>query len=567
MFLPTTLDEVQKRGWNELDFILITPDAYIDHPSFAMAILGRVLEARGFRVGILSQPRWQNPESFLALGVPRLAFGISGGNVDSMVLNFTPSGKRRMEDEYCEEGKGYFPGTEPSVKNKIRPDRVITVYANQLKQACKTKPVIIGGLEASLRRIAHYDYWSNSVKRSVLFDAKADVLVYGMGEEPLTQILLALQAGKSIEDLQIPNTAVIQKSLEGLENPLVLPSFEAVKSDKKAFAQAFKLFYENEDRQILAQMQDSRYLVQYPKGEASPGELDWIYSLPYERAPHPSYQKPIPAFNMIRDSVTAHRGCYGKCAFCSLHLHQGAKIISRSRDSILNEVKTAAHAPGFKGTISDIGGPSANMYASQCRIGGCQKPDCLMKDQGKPCPELIPGLKSYAAVLSDASKIHGVKQVFIGSGLRFDPPLMNEEFLGQVLECHSSGQIKVAPESGSDGVLALMHKPAKKVFEGFRGLVNRVLSQKRLVKKIVPYIIIGHPGEKPEDIEETLRFLKAQNLSGNPFQIFTPTPLTLATAMYYLEENPLTGEKVPVEKNMKTLESRKARLTQRPEAR
>ncbi len=568
MFLPTTLKEAAARGWHQLDFILITPDAYVDHPSFAMAILGRTLEARGFKVGILSQPRWQDPQSFLALGVPKLAFGISGGNVDSMVLNYTATKKRRMQDDYCQKGNGYFLNTEPSIKNKIRPDRVIQVYANQLKQVCKTKPVIIGGIEASLRRIAHYDYWSNSIKRSILFDSKADILVYGMGEEPLTQILIALKEGKKIEDLAIANTAVIQKNIDNIQNVVVLPSFNEVKESKEAFSKAFKLFYQNHDRQILAQQQDSRYLVQFPKKEASQTELDWIYSLPFKKAPHPSYIYPIPAFEMIKDSITAHRGCYGQCAFCSIHLHQGSTIVSRSQKSILKEIQTLAQQPTFKGIVSDIGGPSANMYQSFCKIKGCKDPNCLLKDQGNPCPHLQTGIEEYQTLLNQAVHIPKIKQVFIGSGLRFDKPLISPSFLHQVLQKHSGGSVKIAPESGCDKVLELMNKPPTRVFDNFKKMFQAVVLNhqkppKVLEKPLVPYIIVGHPGEDLEQVKETLNFLIKQGFRGNQFQIFTPTPLTLSTAMYYLEENPLTGQKLKVEKDIKKLEQWKNILTKR----
>lgn len=561
MFLPTNQNEMRERGWTQCDFILVSPDAYVDHPSFAMAILGRFLEKNGLKVGILPQPRWQNPQSFLELGVPRLAWGVSGGNIDSMVLNFTSNMKRRNEDEYCDEGNSFFPGTEKSVKNKIRPDRAVTVYCNLIRQVSKGVPIIIGGIEASLRRLAHYDYWSNTIKRSVLFDAKADILIYGMGEYPLLELLQNLENNVAIENMRIKNTALILKEVSGLENPLILPSFDEVKSDKKSFAKAFADFYQNNDRQILAQKQDTRYLVQFPRRESTETELDFIYSLDFERKPHPRYHH-IPAFEMIKDSITAHRGCYGKCSFCAIHSHQGTKIVSRSQKSIFNEIKKIAQKPDFKSSLSDIGGPSANMYASYCKKGGCENPNCLNKN-GETCPFLVSGIEEYSKLLSSALKIKGIKNVFIGSGLRFDPILMDEKLLTQILKNHSSGQIKIAPESGSDSVLKLMNKPLASVFQSFKNLADKIARKEQISRKIIPYIIVGHPGEGEKELEETLKFLKTNQLEGNQFQIFTPTPMTLSSAIYYLEFNPLTGEKIKVEKNMKTIESWKEKLVNR----
>lgn len=559
-FLPTTRAEMAALGWDACDVIIATPDAYVDHPSFAMALLGRFLERHGYRVGILTQPRWRDPQSFLELGTPEIAFVVSGGNVDSMVLNYTASGKPRKEDQYCEGGNPFFSRPGEGRKYRIRPDRVVSVYASQIRSVCRDRPLIIGGIEASLRRIAHYDVWTDAVRRSVLFDARADLLVYGMGEYPLLEAVRCLGEGMSPEEMTVPSTAVAKKSLDGLDDPVVLPSFAEVKADKGAFAEAFCAFARNGDRRVLAQQQDSRFLVQFPRRTLSKGELDAVYDLPFARAPHHRFSD-IPAFRMIRDSITAHRGCFGNCSFCAIAAHQGPEIVSRSEGSVLREAARVAAAPGFRGTITDIGGPSANMYAASCRIGGCDQPDCLRG--GEACPNLVSGTDAYLRLLDQAARVKGVRRVFVTSGLRFDPALLDDALLEGVVERHISGQMKVAPESGSDRVLKLMHKPPVSVFDGFRRRFEACTRRRGKKTYLVPYIIVGHPGEGEEELEETRRFLDAQGLAGRQFQIFTPSPLTRATAMYYLGYDPCTGEEVDVEKRMRVLEERKQRLLRR----
>jgi uncharacterized radical SAM protein YgiQ len=559
MFLPTTEQEMRARGWDACDLIIATPDAYVDHPSFAMAILGRFLEKHGYRVGILSQPAWRDPESFLELGAPRIAFAVSGGNMDSMVLNYTAARKPRREDAYCERGDPFFssPGEK---KYRIRPDRTTIVYCSQIHTVCRETPLIIGGIEASLRRIAHYDYWSDSVRRSILFDAKADLLVYGMGEYALLEAVRQLEAGVQAPETAIPGTAVIRPDLEGLSNPVILPSFNEVRQSKAAFAKAFCSFEENNDRRALAQQQDTRYLVQFPRRTISRAELDAVYDAPFMRRPHPRFRE-IPAFEMIRWSVTAHRGCYGNCAFCALAAHQGPAIVSRSPGSILAEVAGIAAIPDFPGTISDIGGPSANMYASGCRIGGCDHPDCLREGEG--CPHLLSGTGRFLDLLESAGSVPGVRQVHVSSGLRFDPCLMDRPFLCGLIRSHIPGQLKIAPESGSDRVLRIMHKPASRYFIDFKRHFEEICAREGIRKYLIPYIIVGHPGESERELEETRAFLVKNRLTGNQFQQFTPTPLTRATAVYYLGFDPCTGERIPVERGQKVLENRKLRLTDR----
>ncbi|MEA2033983.1 MAG: YgiQ family radical SAM protein [Euryarchaeota archaeon] len=554
MFLPSSLKDMKKSGYDECDVIIVTPDAYVDHPSFGMALLGRFLERNGYRVGILSQPKWKDPESFLKLGVPRIAFAISGGQMDSMVLNYTATKKPRKEDLFCEGGNPFFSKKGEGKKYRIRPDRVLNVYCSQIKSVCKEKPVIIGGIEASLRRTAHYDYWSGKVRRSILFDSKADMLIYGMGEYPLLDAVRAFESGIPIDEMRIKNSAVPVKSTDGYDDFILLPSYEDVKNSKDDFAKAHLLFEKNRDRKVLFQKQDSRYMIQYPSRRISQEELDFIYESRFMRKPHPDYHD-IPAFEMIKNSITSHRGCFGNCSFCSIATHQGPEVISRSRNSILNEVKAVADMDYFKGTISDIGGPSANMYAAGCSAEGCDRHDCLKGGHG--CKNLISGNREYISLLENAGKIKGVRHVFVNSGLRFDPCLMDKNFLETILKNHISGQMKVAPESGSDKVLKLMNKPVTAIFSEFLSLFNQIKKKEGIRKYVIPYIIIGHPGESEKESEETAEFLFENNLKGKQFQIFTPTPGTRSTAMYYLGFDPLTGEKTVTEKNIRKLEMRK----------
>jgi uncharacterized radical SAM protein YgiQ len=557
MFLPINHEEMVRRGWDECDIIFVTPDAYVDHPSFAMAVLTRFLEKHGYRVGILTQPRWRDPEEFMQLGRPRLAFVVSGGNMDSMVLNYTAAKKPRKEDLFAENGNPFFSSPGDKRKYRIRPDRVVSVYCNQIRSVCSDIPIVIGGIEASLRRIAHYDYWSDSIRRSALFDAKAQLLVYGMGEYPLLEVIREIERGKPFEVMEIKSTTTIREDLDGLMDPVILPSFFEVQQEKKAFAEAFCLFYHNCDGKILAQQQDSRYAIQFPRRELSQSELDAIFDLPFERKPHPRFSN-IPAYTMIRESITSHRGCFGNCSFCAITAHQGASVVSRSEESILREVRALIKMDYFKGTITDVGGPSANMYASECRMGGCDFPDCLGK--GNACDNLMPGLSKYLSLLQKISEEKGVKHVLVNSGLRFDPVLVSEDFLRGMIRHYISGQLKLGLESGSDAVLALMNKPNTGTFRDFKTLFERITRDEGIRKYINPYIIIGHPGEGEKELVETLCFLEKHHLKGKQFQIFTPTPLTRSTAMYYLGYDPCTGAPVTVEKQTLAIEKRKQRL-------
>lgn len=557
MFLPTSKQDMQEQGIEQPDVVIVTPDAYVDHPSFAMAILGRFLEKNGYKVGIISQPDWKNPKSFLELGIPRIAFAVSGGQADSMVINYTAKKIPRKEDRFCEDGNPFFSRKGEGKKYRIRPDRTIPVYCNQIKTACKDVPIIIGGIEASLRRIAHYDFWSDKIRRSILFDSKADILIYGMGEFPLLETVQALEKGVLPEDIQIPNTAVIRKDCTGYEDAVFLPSFDEVEASKDSFAETWNIFEDNDDRNVLIQKYDTRYYIQQPKRLITPEELDYIYDLDFERKPHPKYKR-IPAFDMIETSVTSHRGCYGNCSFCAISAHQGREIVSRSRESVLKEIEKIAGKKKFRGTISDIGGPTANMYGSACKSGGCTTHDCLKSGDG--CRNLVPGTKEYISILDDALKVSNVKRVQINSGIRYEHCILEDDSLKALIERYISGRMKVAPESGSDRILELMNKPGTKIFDEF---YRRFLSAcSETGKKIIltPYIIAGHPGEGQQEIRETVGFLNKYRLSGAQSQIFTPTPTTRSTAMYYLGYDPVTGKKTPSEKDRKKLEKRKTEL-------
>ena len=569
MFLPTSIAEMKKRGWDECDVIIVTPDAYVDHPSFAMAILGRFLEKHGYRVGILSQPRWKEPESFLKLGIPRLAFAVSGGQMDSMVLNYTATKIPRKEDLFCEDKNPFFSNIGEK-KYRIRPDRCVNVYCSQIKAVCKDKPIVIGGIEASLRRIAHYDYWSDKVRKSILVDSKAQILIYGMGEYPLLKVVQALDRGIAPEDMRIENTVVLKKEADIKEltdsaETVILPSFEEVASDKRAFARAQVLFEENDERQIVLQKQDTRYIVQYPRMQITGGQLDEIYDLDFERRIHPSFRN-VPAFEMIKTSVTSHRGCLGDCSFCAIARHQGKRVVSRSPESVLREIRKIAATKGFSGTITDIGGPSANMYGVSCKAAksdpktGCLKPGCPKTDclkDGRGCKNFVSGTGEYLKLLDKASKIAGVKRIQVNSGIRFDPCIMDDKFLHAVVSRYISGQMKIAPESGSDFVLKCMNKPSAAVFEEFIGRFEAAKKDENKRVYLIPYIIAGHPGEGRKEAKETERLLAKHRLSGKQFQIFTPTPMTRSAAMYYLGFDPYTGKRLEVEKDIKTLMKRK----------
>lgn len=547
-FLPTTKEEIEKRKWDVLDIIIVSGDAYVDHPSFGTAIIGRVLEHAGFKVGIISQPDWRSIDDFTRLGEPRLCFMVTAGNIDSMVNHYTARKKRRRQDAYS-----------PGGKSGLRPDRATIVYSNRLREAFGKKPIVLGGIEASLRRFAHYDYWDDKVRRSVLFDTRADLLVYGMGEFQSVAIAEQLNQGMSIEDIRKnKGLAYISNSLELESDFVLIPSFEDISEDKTAYARAFKLQYFEQDSingKTVVQPHGNRFLVQNPPAPYfSTKELDQVYSLPYTRTYHPAYEQDggVPALKEVEFSVTTHRGCFGSCSFCAITHHQGRKIQNRSPESILQETKLLTQQANYKGYIHDLGGPSANMYGIWCekmnKLGACRDRLCLYPE---PCFNLKGIHKDYLQLLQRVRGVPKVKKAFIRSGLRYDLILADKKsnFLHDLCRYHVSGQLKIAPEHISKKVTDLMHKPAGDKYEQF---IERFKQTNQKLKKkqyLIPYFISGHPGCGLNEMAELAKHLKKQGFVPDQVQDFTPTPGTLATCIYYTGINPFTEEKVYVPKD------------------
>jgi uncharacterized radical SAM protein YgiQ len=523
-FLPVSKEEIN----GQLDIIIVTGDAYIDHPSFGPVLIARYLEAHGFSVGIIAQPDWKKDEDFLKLGKPCLFFGVSAGNLDSMVANYTADKKVRRTDMY----------TPGNIGGK-RPDRATIVYTNKLKSLFPGVPIVLGGVEASLRRFAHYDYWDDEVRRPLLFDAKADHLVYGMGEKGILGIAKGERAG---------NTAVIVKDISLYPDALVLPSYEEVAADKKKYAEAFKLYYtegrKKKPRTIIQPCQ-GRYLVVFPPENLTSAELDGLFSLPFARAPHPSYKKPIPAWDFVRFSTVSHRGCFGGCSFCAISQHQGKYITSRSLGSIKQEIKeTMLKDPGFKGNILDVGGPTANMYGMECtREGGCIRASCIYPTV---CKDLKVSLKPALGLLREVRTIPGVKKLFIGSGIRYDLALLDDEYLEELVKHHVSGQLSVAPEHICEEVLLMMGKPKAEKFLAFKDKFEKLSKKHGKKQFIVPYFIASHPGSTLKHALELALFLKKNKIRVEQVQNFTPTPMTVSTCMYYTGLDPFTGKPVHV---------------------
>ncbi len=547
-YLPISKEDMRKRGIEQLDFIYISGDAYVDHPSFGHAIITRILESRGYKVGIIPQPDWKNLDSFKILGKPRLGFLVSSGNIDSMVNHYTASKKRRREDLYSPGGQ----------KGK-RPDRAVMVYCNRLKEAYKDVPVIIGGIEASLRRFAHYDYWDNRVRRSIILDSKADLLIYGMGEKPIIQIAEALDSGMEIKYITYINGTVYATSeLDNIPESIVVPGYEEVSSSKRKYAQAFMVQHEEQDFQTgktIIQPHGDRFVVQNPPAKAlTQIELDDVYNLHYTRQYHPIYEKQggIPALTEVKFSLVSQRGCFGGCSFCALHFHQGRIIQSRSHESIIDEAKQLIEDPEFKGYIHDVGGPTANFRNAACekqlREGVCKKKQCL---HPSPCKKLNVDHKDYLELLRKLRNMPKIKKVFVRSGLRYDYIMAdrNDEFLKELCEHHISGQLKVAPEHVSDRVLRYMGKPGREVYDRFVGKYFR--TNKKLGKEqyLVPYLMSGHPGSDLSAAIELAEYVRDMGYNPEQIQEFYPTPGTLSTCMYYTELDPRTMKHVYVPKS------------------
>ncbi len=548
-FLPLCREDMEARGWNQADFVYVIGDAYVDHPSFGHAIISRLLESRGYRVAILSQPDWKDDKSITVYGEPRLAFLVSAGNMDSMVNHYAVSGKRRAADAYTPGG----------VMGK-RPDYAAVVYGNLIRRTYKHTPVILGGIEASLRRLAHYDYWSDRLKRSILLDSGADMISYGMGERSIVEIAEALEAGISVRDLTyIEGTVVRTRSLDSVYDALVLPSFEEMQQDKQEYAKSFYTQYCNTDpfsgRRLAEPYPGNVYVVQNPPAKPlSQMEMDDIYGLPFTRTFHPSYQAlgGVPAIEEVRFSLTSSRGCFGGCSFCALTFHQGRIVQSRSRESLLEEARQMTKETDFKGYIHDVGGPTANFRHPSCEKqweqGVCPKKQCLFP---RPCKNLQADHREYVDILRALRALPGVKKVFIRSGIRFDYLLADPDpsFLRELCSHHVSGQLKVAPEHVSDGVLELMGKPKNQVYQQF---VDRFVKMNRRLEKeqyLVPYLMSSHPGSSWKEAVELAEFCRDMGYMPEQVQDFYPTPSTISTCMYYTGLDPRTMKPVYVPKN------------------
>lgn len=547
MFLPTTPEEIKQLGWDSLDIILVSGDSYIDSPYMGVAVLGKLLQNAGYRVGVIAQPASDSAEDITRLGEPRLFWGVSGGCVDSMVANYTALKKKRRSDDYT-----------PGGMNNRRPDRAVIAYTNLIRRFFKnTVPIVLGGIEASLRRVAHYDFWSDRIRRSILFDAKADYLVYGMGEKSVLEIAQSLKAGLTPD--QVRGVCTIQK--ESREGYLELPAYEVVAEDKQAFTQMFHLFYQNNDpitSKGLNQRHADRWLVQNPPSYAlTQEELDAVYALNFERAQHPYYeaQGKVKALETIQFSIPTHRGCYGECNFCAIAVHEGRRVTWRSQDSIISEAEGISQHPQFKGYIFDVGGPTANMYGYECdkkiKHGSCRNKRCLTPDI---CPLMKVDHAPQLELLKKIRNIQGVKKVFVSSGIRYDLVLADEQhgydYLKTVVNHHVSGQMKIAPEHSDPSVLELMGKPGQKALSEFRRLFFELSEKAGKKQYLTYYLIAAHPGCDEKEMHDLKRFT-SQKLGINPeqVQIFTPTPSTYSSLMYYTEQDPFTGQPIFVEKD------------------
>jgi uncharacterized radical SAM protein YgiQ len=542
-FLPITRADMQKRNWQELDFILITGDAYVDHPSFGAAIISRLLESRGYRIGILSQPDFNSAKSFRVLGKPRLAFLITSGNIDSMVNNYTVSKKRRTVDVYS-----------PGGQRGLRPDRAAIVYSIRVREAYGPVPIILGGLEASLRRLAHYDYWTDRVRPSLLLDAHADLLVYGMGEKAVLEIASLLGEGKAVSEIRsVTGTVFIANSLQAIGNYLELPSYRALKESKHDFTQSFLIQQENNDHikgKALVEPYEQCFVVQNPPTwPLTRKELDEIYELPFRRDFHPAYREAggVPALQEVKFSLTSCRGCFGNCHFCSLTFHQGRLVSARSQESLVREVETIKKFPDFKGYIHDVGGPTANFRRPACskqlKYGNCKGKDCLVP---RPCPNLVIDHQDYLALLTKLKHLPGIKKVFIRSGLRFDYLMADPDkrFFTALVKDHISGQLKVAPEHVCDEVLTLMNKAPHAVYEKFKQHFQNLNEKLHKKQFLVPYYISAHPGSTLKHAVELACYFRENHYIPEQVQDFYPTPGTMSTCMYYTGINPRTGQAV-----------------------
>lgn len=560
-FLPVCREDMQKRGWDELDFLYICGDAYVDHPSFGHAIISRILEKNGYKVGIISLPDWRSVEDFKKMGRPRLGVLVSAGNIDSMVNHYTASKKRRSDDAYA-----------PGNKAGQRPDRATIVYCNRVREAFGKIPVLIGGIEASLRRFAHYDYWDDKIRRSILLDSKADILMYGMGERQIVEIADCLASGMDVKDITyIPGTCYLSDTNE-IENSIEIPSYEECVESKKAYAESCRIQYYEQNPyngKTIIQKHGDKYLVQnIPQKPLETKELDAVYSLNYMKNYHPMYEEAggIEAIKEVKFSLVSSRGCFGSCNFCALAFHQGRIVTARSQQSILNEAKQMVWDPEFKGYIHDVGGPTANFRApacdKQCKSGACKDKQCLYPT---PCKNMKIDHSEYLSLLRKLREIDGVKKVFIRSGIRFDYLIndKNDEFFYELCEHHVSGQLKVAPEHISDNVLKYMGKPKNSVYNKFAEKFYKINEKQGKKQYLVPYLMSSHPGSTLHDAIALALYLKNNGINPQQVQDFYPTPGTISTCMFYTGLNPFTMEKVYVPKTAKEKAMQRALLQYR----
>ena len=550
-WLPTTKKEMELRGWDELDVILFSGDAYVDHPSFGAAVIGRLLEAQGLKVAIVPQPNWRDDlRDFKKMGKPRLFFGVSAGCMDSMVNKYTANKRLRSEDAYTPDGR-----------HDMRPEYPSIVYTQILKKLWPDVPVVLGGIEASLRRLTHYDYWQDTVQKSILIESGADLLVYGMGEKPITELCKRMKENPCIP-IDIPQTVYVVKGKQAIppsisqKEDIVLHSHESCLSDKKKEAENFKFIEEESNKyeaaRILQHAGNSTVVVNPPYPPMTQGELDMSFDLPYTRLPHPKYKgKRIPAFDMIKFSVNLHRGCFGGCAFCTISAHQGKFIVSRSKESILKEVKAITEMPDFKGYLSDLGGPSANMYAmrgqDEEKCHKCKRPSCI---HPKVCPNLNTDHRPLLDIYHAVDGLPGIKKSFIGSGVRYDlllheskDPAINrstKEYTRELIAKHVSGRLKVAPEHTSEKVLNVMRKPSFNQFYDFKKIFDKINNELNLRQQLIPYFISSHPGCTAEDMAELAVITKRLDFHLEQVQDFTPTPMTVATEAWHTGYHPYT---------------------------
>ena len=548
-FLPVCKEDMKKRGWKQCDFVYICGDAYVDHPSFGMSIITRLLEAYGYKVGIIAQPDWKDEKSITILGEPRLAFLVSAGNMDSMVNHYTVAKKHRSVDAYTPGG----------VMGK-RPDYAVTVYGNLIRRVYKHTPILIGGIEASLRRMGHYDYWSDKVKRSVLLDSGADILMYGMGEHSMVELAEALDSGMDVKDITYVRGTVYRTKRDNVpSDSIILPDFEIIKNDKRAYAESYRIQYENTDA-FTAKTMTEIYphgvcVVQNPPAyPLTMDEMDDVYARNYVGTYHPSYEKAggVSAINEIKFSITSNRGCFGGCNFCALTFHQGRIVQCRSHKSIIQEAKRMIADPEFKGYIHDIGGPTANFRAPSCekqlKSGVCKNKQCLFP---KPCKNLKVDHSDYVELLRKVRNLPGVKKVFIRSGIRYDYVMADKKhtFLNEIVKYHISGQLRVAPEHVSPAVLNLMGKPSNDVYNSFCDEYVKINKKSGKEQYVIPYLMSSHPGSQIKDAIMLAEYIRDLGYMPEQVQDFYPTPSTVSTCMYYTGINPLTMEKVYVPKN------------------